>query len=177
MEEWREIADYEGIYSISSMGRVRRDKRGQHTRPGLILKPELSRDGYERVQLRKDGKIRHHSVHTLVAEAFLGPRPEGFVANHLDAVKRNNTPSNLEWATVLENAQHARRLGLIPSTAGERNGMSKLTTPDVIAIHEALADGVRRSELAAHFGVNLTAIDRIAIGKRWRHLHPTLANT
>src|SRR5262249_2452946 len=89
-EEWRSIIEYEGYYSISDLGRIRRDKAGPHTRVGYILSPQLGRSGYLKVMLNKLSKYKSFNIHRLVALAFLGPRPTGMVINHIDANKTNN---------------------------------------------------------------------------------------
>lgn len=48
-----------------------------------------------------EGKL--HTIHSLIAEAFLGPRPEGYDIDHIDGDKSNNHPSNLEYVTHKEN--------------------------------------------------------------------------
>lgn len=113
-ERWKPIPGYEGLYSISSLGRVRREARFQQS---------YSSGGYPRVNLSRDGKATAKSIHILVAEAFIGPRPEGLQINHKDGVKENSELSNLEYVTAAENMQHAFRLGLIKPQRGSANGM------------------------------------------------------
>ena len=101
-EEWKDIRGYEGVYQASTHGRIR------NTTYENVLKPTLTSTGYEYVSLaQKTGKAKKLRVHTLVLAAFVGPRPEGLVANHKDRVKTNNRPENLEWVTQSENVQHA----------------------------------------------------------------------
>jgi len=64
--------------------------------------------GYSMVHVA--GKLR--TLHGLVAELALGPRPEGHVINHIDGHKGNNHPSNLEYVTMARNMEHAHELGL-----------------------------------------------------------------
>ena len=92
-EEWRPVKDYEGLYEVSSLGRVKSLWLGKER----ILKLVANTNGYLRVQLYKDGKQQMKKVHRLVAEAFL-ENPLGLPqVNHLDEVKTNNAVSNLEW--------------------------------------------------------------------------------
>lgn len=98
MEEiWKDIEGYEGLYQVSSMGRVR--SLGHDVwHKGRVLKPCL--DGqkhYLMVSLYKDKKHRTMQVHRLVAEAFI-PNPLNLPqVNHKDEVKTNNCVDNLEW--------------------------------------------------------------------------------
>lgn len=112
MEIWKTIEGYEGIYSVSNLGRVRRD-----THPGGRIKNRIRKicigsKGYFQVILSKSSKERTFQVHTLMAYAFLGPIPMGYTVNHKDGVKLNNTVENLEYLTKLENNRHAWRMGL-----------------------------------------------------------------
>ncbi len=42
-------------------------------------------------------------IHLIIAEAFLGTKPEGLVIDHKDTIKVNNRPSNLHYVTRFEN--------------------------------------------------------------------------
>ena len=112
-EEWRDIEGYEGIYQISSYGRVRSFKFNK-TR---ILKPGIDTAGYEQVDLYKDRKRDTRRVHRLVAEAFIyNPDNLPFI-NHKDECKTNNRVSNLEWCTSKYNCNYGTR--------NERGGKSR----------------------------------------------------
>lgn len=110
-EEWRAIAGYEGIYEVSSLGRVRGLPRvvqyggsrigTSATLPGGVL--TTFGKLYPVVKLAKNGRKTCFNVHQLVLETFIGPRPEGHVACHCDGDSRNNAVTNLRWDTVSEN--------------------------------------------------------------------------
>ena len=110
-EEWRPVVGFEGLYEVSSIGRVRGLDRtvtrsdGRATRVrGRVLAPGLvGRDGRFRVNLNRGGVITRAYVSRLVAQAFV-PNPEGkpYVL-HWDDNPRNNTPDNLHWGTHAEN--------------------------------------------------------------------------
>lgn len=117
-EIWKDIAGYEGMYQVSTLGRVRSlDRRKTYesgvtrTYKGKILKGTLI-NGYPVVWL---GKRAYRNVHRLVAETFI-PNPEHKeTVNHKDGVKTNNCVLNLEWNTLTENLQHAFSNGLMPA--------------------------------------------------------------
>ena len=92
-EEWKDIKGYEGLYQISSYGRVYSFyKKG-------YLELNLNKYGYLHVGLYREGKRKVYKVHRLVAQTFiLNPNnyPE---VNHKDENKINNYISNLEWCT------------------------------------------------------------------------------
>lgn len=100
MEIWKPIKGYENLYWISNEGRVWRpshvDTIGR-TKKGRVLRASVSRNGYEKVGLTKDGAKTTKLVHRLVGEAFL-ENPENLpMINHKDENKRNNNVENLEW--------------------------------------------------------------------------------
>lgn len=110
-EEWREIEGYEGyegLYSVSNMGRVRNDKKE------LILQPR-NLNGYQRVALYgkvgepKGSRPTDYFIHRLVAEAFIDNPENKPQINHIDEDKSNNRVENLEWCTALENSNHGTR--------------------------------------------------------------------
>ena len=101
-ENWKSVKGYEGLYEVSDLGNVRHIKDGKTTMKTLCP----NKRGYVRVQLWKGNKGVHHSVHRIVAEAFV-PNPLGKPqVNHIDENKQNNRASNLEWCTQIENHNH-----------------------------------------------------------------------
>ena len=107
-EIWKPVVGYEGIYSVSDLGRVRGDKEYKGFFSGRILKP-LYNQRYFSVGLYKHGKQKSYRIHYLVITAFLGPRPKGKTINHKDGIKSNNRLSNLEYCTQKENIIHSHR--------------------------------------------------------------------
>lgn len=108
IEVWAKIEGYPN-YEVSSFGNVRRR--------GRILKPKNRR--YLQVHLSLKGVCKGHSIHRLVAEAFI-PNPDNKPqVNHIDGNKHNNHVSNLEWVSPSENIQHAIKNGLIKINGGE----------------------------------------------------------
>lgn len=96
IEQWKPIVGYEGLYEVSSLGRI---KSLNYHRAGKekILKPEKERNGYLRVGLWKNGKQKMFYVHRLVGEAFI-PNPEKLPEiNHKNENKANNAVENIEW--------------------------------------------------------------------------------
>ena len=92
-EVWKDIEGYEGIYQVSSFGRVRRVKDGS------LMNGNTRKDGYKQVTLCKEGEGRAYGVHRLVALAFVEGYADGLVVNHKDEDKQNNHADNLEWCT------------------------------------------------------------------------------
>jgi hypothetical protein len=105
-EKWRPVAGFPD-YMVSDRGRVLSNV-GSKPR---VLVGSMATNGYRKVLLTRDRQSFNRSVHTLVAEAFHGPRPEGLVCRHLDGDRLNNASSNLTWGTYSENAQDRVRHG------------------------------------------------------------------
>lgn len=105
-ELWKDIKDYEGLYMISNLGRV----KSNHGK-GRILKPRQSKSPgiegmYQRVMLFKDGVKHNKRIHRLVAEAFI-PNPDNKpYVDHIDTNPSNNTVTNLRWCTNQENVMN-----------------------------------------------------------------------
>ena len=111
-EIWKDIEEYEGIYQVSNLGRVKsfdtKDKLDR-IRTGRVLKPCRHKNGYLHVNLYKNGKRKTHNIHRLVAEAFISNIENKPQVNHIDENKANNVASNLEWSTRKENINHGTR--------------------------------------------------------------------
>lgn len=117
-EEWRPFL--EGFYEVSNIGRVRRAKPGVNTSVGrLKVTRARSENGYCLFGAFVEGRRFEILVHRAVAEAFIGPCPDGYQVNHIDGDKLNNRVENLEYVTAAENMAHAKRLGLLAT--GDRN--------------------------------------------------------
>lgn len=99
--EWRTIKGTNGKYLVSNYGEIySMAKRG-------LLIPDVNRKGYLRVDINyADGSRKHEKVHRLVAIAFLPNIDNKPQVNHKDKNKANNTVSNLEWVTNIENSNH-----------------------------------------------------------------------
>lgn len=121
---WKPIEGYEGLYEVSSEGRVRSLNYGGVKGKVGELSPDLSR-GYYRVTLFKEGIRERYLVHRLVAEAFI-ENPKGLAeVNHRDEVKLNNRVNNLEWCSRSYNLKYGTRIKRIAQS--NRNG--KLSKP------------------------------------------------
>ena len=164
--DWRECPRFPGYY-VSSDGLVKNTK-------GKQLKPRFQWNGYARVTLRLNGRAKGATVHSLVLEAFKGPRPLGYVAAHLDGKNTNNSVQNLKWTTPKENENHKWAHGT--KLAGERNHQSKLKSEEIIYIRENLIPAIgskagNAGQLADRFGITRIALLSIARGTSWKHLH------
>lgn len=128
-EIWRDVKGYEGLYKVSSEGRVksleRKDCLGR-TIQERILKPVVRNDGYVGVNLYSGGKSKTLKVHRLVCEAFHDNPENKPCVNHIDENKTNNAASNLEWCTYEENNNHGTHNERVAKTLGKPIGQYKL---------------------------------------------------
>mgnify|MGYP003356742431 FL=1 len=108
-EEWRDIVGYEGLYKISSHGRVK-SYHARYKKP-RILKTSMTTTGYRKVELAKNKVKKSHKIHRLVAEAFIPNEGNKPYINHLDSNPLNNNVNNLEWCTQKENMVHSAIFG------------------------------------------------------------------
>lgn len=109
VEIWKDIPEYEGLYQVSNFGRVKSFKRKGNNKERILTASNNNTKKYWKVQLSKKDKIKHFSVHKLVALAFI-PNPENLpCVNHKDENKDNNHVSNLEWCTYQYNTNYGTR--------------------------------------------------------------------
>lgn len=121
LEKWKDIKGYEGLYQISTIGRIKRldilkvDTLNRKTfYPERILKASKGKDGYLKIILSDEfSNKKSFLVHRLVAIAFIENKKNKPEVNHIDGNKLNNCIDNLEWCTPKENTNHAWRIGLI----------------------------------------------------------------
>jgi hypothetical protein len=138
-EIWKDIKGYEGLYQVSNLGRVRSLNRyviqknafgnmKEHCYKGKILKLFEDKDGYLRVNLKKNNIMKQYSVHVLVANEFITNKNDfkympyeiktninlkKLQVNHKDENKQNNCVSNLEWCSNAYNINYGSRASKI----------------------------------------------------------------
>jgi len=105
MEVWKDVIDFEGLYQISSRGKLK------SCRKGIIMKLFIGKSGYHEVQLYKGGKRFKKTAHQLVAESFLDKDyvKRGLVADHKDNNPSNNNVSNLQLITQRKNCSKDKK--------------------------------------------------------------------
>lgn len=173
-EVWKDIDGYEGMYQVSSLGRVRSLDRvlvmsngRERFYKGKILNPVVHTGGYLYVSLGRGNK---RFIHRLVAQAFI-PNPDNLPeVNHKDGNKENNDYRNLEWVTPSDNQRHSKETGLAP--VGEIHPQAKLSNEDVRYIRENYIPKHPEfggKALAAKFGVARSIISRIVNGTKRVH--------
>lgn len=158
-DERRIIKDFPR-YTISRDGDV-------YNESGKRMKPEQMPNGYLRVSLNNDtDKHKRHSVHRLVAEAFI-PNPDNLPqVNHKNEDKRDNRVDNLEWCTPVYNLMYSHVI--------DKASVAKFTKVECIdtgrvynSIKEAAADyNIQHSNIVACCNGRRAA----AGGVRWAYV-------
>lgn len=193
-EIWQDIKDYEGLYKISSLGRIKSLERvkimptgGKQVLPERICKQKINK-GYWLINLCKYGKKETLKVHRIVCEAFHTNPFNKPSVNHKNGIKTDNRAVNVEWNTDAENMQHAIKNGLIqrkncgsfkignaggtyrPDNTGVNNGRVKLTEKEVNMIRNSKKS---LRQLAKQLNVSSTAIGKIRRRETWQHILKT----
>lgn len=135
-EQWKDAVGFEGLYQVSSFGRVKSVARSVPSSsrwgtpcirrlPEKIMHP-TPQDAYGHllVNLQKGGETHRKWVHHLVLEAFVGPRPTGMECRHFPSNDpTNNRLDNLQWGTPKQNGEDRVAMGTAvgPKLYGEAN--------------------------------------------------------
>lgn len=170
--EWRQIPGFEGLYSVSANGLIRRDAPsrgfGGRAAPGRVMAQKKCANGYRTVSLYPaEGRQRQLLVHRLVMLAFVGSPPTGLLVNHKDGNKANNDLENLEYVTPSENIKHAYRTGLAAGRRGEANSMVVLNWDTARAIRHLYSDGWSVAAITRAFRTDSSRVLRIVKGELW----------
>lgn len=162
------------------------DEQGEvYNHRGTRLSPQVTAKGYCRVHLSIKGDPKSKSVHSLVAETFIGPRPVGHQIRHINGIKTDNNVVNLVYGTASENEADKAVHGT--KAIGDKNGMrtkpesrprgsthgrTRLDEANVLYIREQLSSGIRGigAKLARQFEVSPQTISDIKSGRVWGHL-------
>lgn len=165
MEVWKDIPGTE--YSVSSEGRAASNKFGKRR----VLSIRKNPDGYPAIAVYVGGARINRSVHKLVAEVFLPPKPSPkHEVNHKNGARDDNRAANLEWVTRGENQLHRFSTLKHYGARGEMAAGAILTAEKVREIRERRKAGEKLREIAADYGVGFSHISSIARGRAWAWL-------
>lgn len=145
MEIWKPVVRFPH-YMVSDQGRVYSHLSQKYLRPGIAS------HGYPTVAL---GRGNSRTLHSLVAEAFIGPPPENMEVRHKDGNRQNPKLSNLEYGTRRDNIMDAyfhgtrtkdkdRLKGLKTHATRMRNGGYKKDTAKAVATKDEKYPGWRQ---------------------------------
>lgn len=157
-EIWKDIAGFEGLYQVSSCGRVKNLKWG-HEKIAKLSQHFKKREMLVGLTKKPDG-VRVFMVHRLVATAFI-PNPENKPeVNHKDFNRANNHVDNLEWVTRRENLDHFYRSEFFA------RGL-KLNESAVLHIR---TKEMTQREYGIHYGIARSTVHNIQVRKLWKHI-------
>ena len=161
---FRQVRDWP--YAVNNRGEIYSSIRER------LLTVIPNAQGYPRIRIGPYTRaFKTFTVHILVAECWIGPRPCGMTINHKDGIKTNNHVSNLEYVSQGDNARHAYRLGLRHAPQGESSCRSKLTGYQVKRIRREYVRGTTKQiDLADKYSVSQSLISMIILRQAWRHL-------
>lgn len=155
-EQWLPIAGWDGMYSVSNLGRVRSEARvvtyasgKRQTVRQRILREATKRSGHRSVQLHRGGVRRRLHTHRLVAFEFIGPPPSPLhEVAHNDGDPSHNEVGNLRWATRRDN--HMDKVAHGTHNRGNQHPNHKVTDAQVRRIR---GDARPNKAIAAEYGI------------------------
>ena len=180
-EEWRDVPDYEGYYQVSNLGRIksltrtykRKNHNGEHEVKvrERIIRTRVGKNGYAYfVACKPKQKDKTLTVHRLVGLTFLKDSYfEGAIINHINGVRDDNRPENIEWVDYSQNSIHGIMYG--NHKTGSECNWAKLTKEDVDFIrenYEYRGKVWNTCTLAEKFGVDRRSIGDIVNHRRWK---------
>lgn len=171
-EIWKDIPEFEGLYQVSNLGRVKSLKRTIITSNGkkVTYKPKYLSilehyKGYLYTRIQYKNNQKSFYIHRLVAQAFI-PNPNNLPeVNHIDGDKTNNCVENLEWCNDTENKEHAKNNNLL---AVGKNCCRKMTKEDVINVRSIKDKTIK--ELAKMYDISITSMSNIINYKSYKNI-------
>lgn len=181
-EIWKDIKDYNGLYQISNLGRVK-SLGNSATRKEKIRKLKTDKKGYYIINLFKNGKTKNYRVHRLVAEAFI-PNPENKPEiDHINTIRCDNRVENLRWVTPKENKNNPLTIDKMKtSQLGSKHWKSKpiiqySMNGDIVNIWESSMIIERTNGWAnSHIWSACRDNNKTAYNHKWRYLNDQLAD-
>lgn len=159
-KEWKESIAPE--YLVSKDGFVWSIKTTR------LLKPGINKPGYEYLNLRVDGKTKNFSVHRLVAEAFIGPIPEGMVIDHINSNKLDNSSINLRIVSRQSNSLSSKDKMRGDGQHGFSINEQQAGEIKWLALNTAMS----QREIGEMYGITQSPVSSIKNGNQWGYVKP-----
>lgn len=164
-EIWRPVVEWESLYEVSSVGRVRRS--------GKVLAGWIGPQGYPMVNLNDshNGRRKVVTIHRLVCAAFLSKGDGRDWVNHKNSDRTDNRLENLEWVTPQENVDHMVAAGrYVNGFLGKRKPKARLSDDDVRAVRSMSLAGVAGAEIARRYGMDPSHMRKVISGKFYQYV-------
>lgn len=172
-EIWKDIPGYEGLYQVSTLGRIKSVDRyitynnGREVfTKGKMLSLTITK-GNERLQisLSKNGKVEKTRPYIVVMLAFVGECPENMEICHINGIKTDDRLKNLRYDTRSENRIDNYR-------QGKKGSTGKLSTDDVLQIrHRYKNENITQKELSIIYDVKIPCIGKIVRKENFKWLN------
>lgn len=159
-EKWKDVVGYENLYSISTLGVIKRKAilgLGE-----LVLTPikEPIKYIYYGLYHPTTNSFKLQSLHRIMAKTFIPNPLNKLQVNHIDGDKFNNKLENLEWATASENQIHSIKNGL--RKTGFNNPKAKFTKEQIEDIRKKyVKNSYTINTIADEYNVSLRCISKI----------------
>jgi hypothetical protein len=177
IEVWKPVVGMERFFEVSDAGRIRTverkvrfvSKKGNEswrTKKSHIMRTQVINSGYDLVHLSIDYVRKAKTVHSVVAEAFIGPRPKGLDVCHNNGNRRDNRAENLRYDT--RSANHLDRIA--HGTIYGPEGCHKLTASIaefIRSTYDGTPEFTKRAALV--FGVNEHSIRKVLRKASWKY--------
>lgn len=184
-EEWRDVVGYEGLYMVSSLGRIISLERHIHrkNRYGnesvFVNKPRLCKPfcshRYVGFVLCRNSTFARKDVHRMVAEAFI-QNPNGYPqVDHINDNPKDNRVCNLQWCTAKENSTKVSHiLALSKSHAGKPNPRKKpivsISIDGSTVFYTSLTDAEKHNHVRSAIRMVLNGNRETYHGLKWMYL-------
>jgi hypothetical protein len=164
IEEWKNISDYDGIYTASTLGRIKSSMPHNGTSE-RILRQTKTRKGYLGCGLYKNKIRSSFQVHRIIAETYLPNSLNLPEVNHKKGIKTDNRPCAIEWSSHNDNIEHAVKYSLIQK--GEKCHKAKINERQVLEIR---LSNFSADYLSEKYNVSKNTIWQIKSRTTWKHI-------
>lgn len=178
-EVWKDIPEYDGLYQGSNFFKVRslnhygKSKNDSvHFVNGKTL--NLTKDkstGYLIVRLCKNGVVKKHFVHRIMAELFI-PNPDNLpTVDHINRIRDDRKISNLRWASYQTQQQNIIRKKKSPKKKIVVNKQNINGKPVIQLSTDGrfVAEYPSVKEAERQTGICFVSISNCCLGYKYRH--------
>ena len=139
-EVWKIIPDYEK-YEASNLGKIRNAKTKI-----LRKQQEDKMNGYYRIGLYNESKLKRVSVHRMIGFTFIPENPHNHpTIDHINQNRKDNRAVNLRWASYLEQNQPENKLPLTKPRITCARSVNRIDseTDEILQTYESSAEAGR----------------------------------